>query len=336
MFVGLTLGVATSLFQISELVLKGKSPVSEALWIDKLKNYTSLKTKLDNPLFFPSSDLPLDQSYLNLEETGKDTFDSPTFFVIAPAGSGKTKFIVDLALIKCEYVIYIDCKTLMNFFGKVKGKISNEKSFPAGIRFMEELLQKFLYCSALLVTESIVKSAEEFFKYWAGLDSYHLMWILDAVIPADRHCTKSFIFAFDEFQELLGSFDGVIQNLKSCTIDHEQSLSHSSLCALLIHSRSSFKRIRFIFNGTSLRLSRLVQDDSPLRKNLHKILRPPFFDEQVVRKYLIMNHVDEKVANMAASHLIGRPLASQYFVDVYKEEEKSIANCSTVSNSPRA
>ena len=35
------------------------------------------------------------------------------------------------------------------------------------------------------MTESIVKTAEDFFKYWAGQDTSTLIWILDAVIPAD-------------------------------------------------------------------------------------------------------------------------------------------------------
>jgi hypothetical protein len=228
--IGLSLGVAISLVQLSQRVIKGNS---EILWIEKLKNVSPFENALDNPLFFPSSELPMDQSYLNLRKLGVDTFDSPTFFVIAPTGSGKTKLVVDLALVKGEYVIYIDCRRHVNFFDLIKRKISNLKSFSAGLGFIEEFLSKLLYCSTLLVMESIVKSAEEFFKYWAGIDTSQLTWILDAAISSDRAYTNShsFIFAFDEFQELLGSIEGVTQDLKSSECDQELNSSQSSLCA---------------------------------------------------------------------------------------------------------
>ena len=57
---------------------------SEVSWIKKLKKASNFKTEPKNPLFFPSSELPLDQSYLNLDLTGDDTFESPSFFVISP------------------------------------------------------------------------------------------------------------------------------------------------------------------------------------------------------------------------------------------------------------
>ena len=126
---------------------------------------------------------------------------------------------------------------------------------------------------------------------------------------------------------MLGSVDNVTQDLKASDNDHndqELSSSYSSLFALLMHSRASFQRTRFVFSGTSLRLSRMLKDTSPLRKNLHNILRPPLFDEHVAHKYLVLNEVDENVANITAPHLIGRALTSQYFIDVYKQEEKSL------------
>ena len=109
-----------------------------------------------------------------------------------------------------------------------------------------------------------------------------LDWILDAVIPSSYWwCSILFILHLMNAKNCLDPLIILFKIWNNLIMIKKVSSSYLSLFAMLIHGRSSFEGTRSVFNGASIRLSWMMEEASPLWKNLHNILRPPLFDEQV-------------------------------------------------------
>jgi hypothetical protein len=165
------------------------------------------------------------QDYLNLKR-GTDTASNPVYMMIAPIGSGKTKFIFDLALYKKLRIIYIDWK---NYPGILREIVSHYKETQRVHQLPENIsdnmrlafMQRFSKClnDSLVYVLKIFKwicyianqmaksqSPENFLKLcvqrFASIEAKILQFIASKTeIP--KVSFSGFIFAFDECHLLL-------------------------------------------------------------------------------------------------------------------------------------
>jgi hypothetical protein len=240
------------------------------------------------------------------------------------AGFGKTKLIVDLALIKGEFVIHLDVLKLSEILRKVYSIAASSSS--CADRLLGNFLTKLAYCSYLILNHSLVNSPEEFYEFWEAQPQETFLWIYSGELPKNYEQTfgplRNLIFAFDECQYLLGSIDSATADVKS---PETLGSTQKSLIESLMHvARFQIVEYRFVFCATSWRVLRFPQPLCDVRKNLRQVLTPPLFTESVSKKYLLLNGIGERVAEIASPLLAGRAIASRYFLEVYQSEANDL------------
>jgi hypothetical protein len=125
---------------------------------------------------------------------------------------------------------------------------------------------------------------------------------------------QTFIFAFDECQTLLESENDIDCGNRRIT---------PSIFSYLFEAAALYNNNRVIFSGTSLRISVMLEQLSPLRKELFVPKYPPLFVSETVQRYLTEFKVDENLIEKVKDSLIGRPLCCRYFVEEYQKQKTS-------------
>jgi hypothetical protein len=236
------------------------------------------------------------------------------FKVIFSLGSGKTKFICDLAFVKREYVIFIDWKAYGTLFSDIETRLASvQRTFYARKLVFEDILNRLMYLGSLILERGIVHDPMQFFYFWISSPEK----VSRTLSRIDKNAARGnvdFIFAFDECQLLLQHEDGIDCGSRRVT---------PSFFSYLFEALALYNNNRVVFSGTSLRISVMLEQLSPTRKQLFVPKYPPLFHSSTVQKYLAKFHVDNDTISKVKDSLIGRPLCSRYFVEVYRSRENT-------------
>lgn len=270
----------------------------------------------------------------------EDSAKKPVYVLNAPSGSGKTKFIFDLALYKGYYVIYIDwsCSTILadyicaNYEYNFKlRRLKNDLIEIDRVRKMNNFnLCKYESVQILfdatkwfiLFADQISHySPESFLKFWVERQSEIHEKVLKCIYSGKRapdiQGNKDYIIAFDECQILLNrlhkgqvyTFEDEIPKIGSLyTI-------FSRVCEYL----SSFSKV--VISGTSTTLPFTSKYSSLNRKKLYSSIDLPLFTEEISEAFLINFGISADFARESKKFLVGRPIESKLFVQSWKELE---------------
>jgi hypothetical protein len=274
--------------------------------------------------------------YLNLPES-KETIKTPIYILTAPSGSGKTKFIFDLALYKGHQVIYIDWTNYTRILKLIETQyyayfrehgLSNDMSdsdrnrhshvFSLCINQGVELFEAFFKWLIFIADEISHLQPYQFIRFWVenavAIQAKILDFLNSEIAPPFEKSHKKYVFAFDESQMLLeylyaGEVYAFVQSTK-----YRGSLYtiFSRTCDLF---SSSFK---IIISGTSIKLSLMSQHSSLIRKNQYFPIKIPFFSEDNVQSFLLRFGVPLKLTTECKYFLVGRPLSSLFFLESWK------------------
>jgi hypothetical protein len=275
--------------------------------------------------------------YLVLPDVA-DSAKKSVYVLTAPSGSGKTKFMFDLALRKGHYVLYIDwslsahfvdyiCRNYENNF-ELRGlrndlievdRVKNMNNFELCKSEAVQILFDAMKWFILFADQISHYSPESFLKFWVerqpNIQERILKLISSGYTAPDIQGNKDYIFAFDESQILLNHLHkGQVYTFGS---EISQIGSLYTIFSRVCDYLSVFSKV--IISGTSIKLSLMSKHASLIRKNLYSSIRPPLFTEVIAEAFLINFGISTALARESKRFLVGRPIACMLFVQSWKE-----------------
>jgi hypothetical protein len=261
-----------------------------------------------------------------------DSSKKSVYILSAPSGSGKTKFIFDLALYKGFRVIYMDwtmMQLVIQYLTRIYGNAFESHQLRANLveNEVRDSINKFNRCvdqTTIMLFEImywIISIAdqlselppEDFLKFWVERMPHvqvKVLELLDSGIKAPSH-VGDYVFAFDECQLLLRELcAGEIYTIDASGEKHQGSLYtiFSRVCDTISNSS------QVVIGGTSIKLTLMAKHSSLMRRGLCYSIKPPFFSEDVVEAFLIKNGIPKDLSLESKRFLVGRPLTSTFFV----------------------
>lgn len=209
-------------------------------------------------------------------------------------------------------MIYIDWRKYEKLLRDIKGRLqSSERTLLARILVLEKLLRGLMYLGNLIVKQGIATDKVEFFKFWTSSPE-RLIEVLPRLDEKFVSENQAFIFAFDECQYLLESENDIDCGIRRIT---------PSVFSYLFEAAALYNNNRVVFSGTSLRISVMLEQLSPSRKELFVPKYPPLFVSPTVQRYLTEFEVDDNLVQKVKDSLVGRPLCCRYFVEEYQKQK---------------